>query len=323
MRNEIMKWRKVSLVTTTEAVDLISCLFDELGFEGIQIEDHVPLSEEEKKSMYIDIVPDLGVDDGKAVISSYVDMERSVEEMEQSIEAGLDELAMFTDLGERKLSFDVTDDEDWINNWKAYFKPFRVTDDIVIKPTWETLDEVKEGDIVVDIDPGTAFGTGSHETTKLVIQGMEEYLHEDTELLDIGCGSGILSIIGLKLGAKHAVGTDIDPIAVEVAKENAAVNQIEEGKFEVYEGNLIDDEALQKEVGLGAYDVVVANILADVIIPLSAHVSKFMKKDGIFISSGIIDIKKDEVEAALLENGFEIVKITRMGDWFSFQAKCK
>ena len=323
MRNEIMKWRKVSLVTTTEAVDLISCLFDELGFEGIQIEDHVPLSEEEKKSMYIDIVPDLGVDDGKAVISSYVDMERSVEEMEQSIEAGLNELAMFTDLGERKLSFDVTDDEDWINNWKAYFKPFRITDDIVIKPTWETLDEVKEGDIVVDIDPGTAFGTGSHETTKLVIQGTEEYLHEDTELLDIGCGSGILSIIGLKLGAKHAVGTDIDPIAVEVAKENAAVNQIEEGKFEVYEGNLIDDEALQKEVGLGAYDVVVANILADVIIPLSAHVSKFMKKDGIFISSGIIDIKKDEVEAALLENGFEIVKITRMGDWFSFQAKCK
>lgn len=318
-----MKWRKVSLVTTTEAVDLISCLFDELGFEGIQIEDHVPLSEEEKKSMYIDIVPDLGEDDGKAVISSYVDMERSVEEMEQSIEAGLDELAMFTDLGERKLSFDVTDDEDWINNWKAYFKPFRVTDDIVIKPTWETLDEVKEGDIVVDIDPGTAFGTGSHETTKLVIQGMEEYLHEDTELLDIGCGSGILSIIGLKLGAKHAVGTDIDPIAVEVAKENAAVNQIKEGKFDVYEGNLIDDEELQEEVGLGAYDVVVANILADVIIPLSAHVSKFMKKDGIFISSGIIDIKKDEVEAALLENGFEIVKITRMGDWFSFQAKCK
>ena len=318
-----MKWRKVSLVTTTEAVDLISCLFDELGFEGIQIEDHVPLSEEEKKSMYIDIVPDLGVDDGKAVISSYVDMERSVEEMEQSIEAGLDELAMFTNLGERKLSFDVTDDEDWINNWKAYFKPFRVTDDIVIKPTWETLDEVKEGDIVVDIDPGTAFGTGSHETTKLVIQGMEEYLHEDTELLDIGCGSGILSIIGLKLGAKHAVGTDIDPIAVGVAKENAAVNQIEQGKFEVYEGNLIDDEALQKEVGLGVYDVVVANIVADVIIPLSAHVSKFMKKDGIFISSGIIDIKKDEVEAALIENGFEIVKITRMGDWFSFQAKCK
>lgn len=323
MRKKIMKWRKVSLVTTTEAVDLISCLFDELGFEGIQIEDHVPLTEEEKKSMYIDIVPDLGEDDGKAVVSSYVDMERSVEEMEQSIQTGLDELAMFTNLGERKLSFDVTDDEDWINNWKAYFKPFRVTDDIVIKPTWETLDEVKEGDIVVDIDPGTAFGTGSHETTKLVIQGMEEYLHEETELLDIGCGSGILSIIGLKLGAKHAVGTDIDPIAVEVAKENAAVNQIEEGKFDVYEGNLIDDEALQKEVGLGAYDVVVANILADVIIPLSAHVSKFMKKDGIFISSGIIDIKKDEVEAALLENGFEIVKITQMGDWFSFQAKCK
>ncbi|SES83808.1 50S ribosomal protein L11 methyltransferase [[Clostridium] polysaccharolyticum] len=318
-----MKWRKVSLVTTTEAVDLISCLFDELGFEGIQIEDHVPLSEEEKKSMFIDIVPDLGADDGRAVISSYVDMERNIDEMEKAIQEGLDELAQFTDLGERKLSFEVTDDEDWINNWKAYFKPFRVTEDIVIKPTWETLEEVKEGDTVVEIDPGTAFGTGSHETTKLVIQGMEEYLNSDTKLLDIGCGSGILSIIGLKLGAAYAAGTDIDPIAVKVAKENATVNQIEDGKFEVYEGNLMDDGALQKEVGLGAYDVVVANILADVIIPLSAHVSKFMKKDGIFISSGIIDIKKNEVEAALIQNGFEIVKITQMGDWFSFQAKCK
>ncbi len=318
-----MKWRKVSLVTTTEAVDLISALFDELGFEGIQIEDHVPLSEEEKKSMYIDIVPDLGPDDGKAVISSYVDMELDVNEMKEEIENGLDELALFVDLGERTISFDETDDEDWINNWKAYFKPFRVTDDIVIKPTWETLEDVKEGDIVVDIDPGTAFGTGTHETTKLCIQGMEDYLNADSKVLDIGCGSGILSIIALKLGVDYAVGTDIDPIAVEVAKENAAVNEIQEGKFTVYEGNLIDDEALQKEVGLGAYDVVVANILADVIIPLSSQVSKFMKEDGIFISSGIIDIKKDEVEAALIQNGFEIIKINQMGDWFSFLAKCK
>lgn len=318
-----MKWRKVSLVTTTEAVDLISCLFDELGFEGIQIEDHVPLSEEEKKSMYIDIVPDLGPDDGTAVISSYVDMELDTKELEEKIQAGLDELALFTDLGERKLSMEVTDDEDWINNWKAYFKPFRVTDDIVIKPTWETLDEVYAGDIVVEIDPGTAFGTGSHETTKLCIQGMEEYLHEESKVLDIGCGSGILSIIGLKLGAKLAVGTDIDPIAVKVAKENAKVNEIEEGKYTVYEGNLIEDEPLQKKVGLAAYDVVVANILADVIIPLSGEVAKFMKEDAVFISSGIIDIKKDEVETALIKNGFEIVKINQMGDWFSFLAKVK
>lgn len=318
-----MKWRKVSLVTTTEAVDLISCLFDELGFEGIQIEDHVPLTEEEKKSMYIDIVPDLGPDDGKAVISSYVDMDLDTDDLAARIQAGLDELALFTNLGERKLTMEETDDEDWINNWKAYFKPFRVTDDIVIKPTWETLEEVNEGDIVVDIDPGTAFGTGSHETTKLCIQGMEEYLNEETKLLDIGCGSGILSIIGLKLGAQCAVGTDIDPIAVEVAKENAAVNEIPDGKYTVYEGNLIDDEALQKEVGLGKYDVVVANILADVIIPLSSQVSKFMKENAVFISSGIIDMKKDEVEQALIQNGFEIIKINQMGDWFSFIAKCK
>ena len=318
-----MKWRKVSLVTTTEAVDLISCLFDELGFEGIQIEDHVPLSEEEKKSMYIDIVPDLGPDDGTAVISSYVDMELDTEDLKRKIEEGLDELALFTDLGERKLSMEVTDDEDWINNWKAYFKPFRVTDNIIIKPTWETLEGVKEGDIVVEIDPGTAFGTGSHETTKLCIQGMEEYMTSDTKVLDVGCGSGILSIIALKLGAGHAVGTDIDPIAVSVAKENAEVNRIPDDKFQVFEGNVIDDETLQEQVGICAYDVVVANILADVIIPLSAHVSKFMKKDGVFISSGIIDMKKEEVEAALIQNGFEIMKINQMGDWFSFIAKCK
>ena len=318
-----MKWRKVSLVTTTEAVDLISCLFDELGFEGIQIEDHVPLSEEEKKSMYIDIVPDLGPDDGTAVISSYVDMELDTDDLKRKIEEGLDELALFTDLGERKLSMEVTDDEDWINNWKAYFKPFRVTDNIIIKPTWETLEGVKEGDIVVEIDPGTAFGTGSHETTKLCIQGMEEYMTSDTKVLDVGCGSGILSIIALKLGAGHAVGTDIDPIAVSVAKENAEVNRIPDDKFQVFEGNVIDDETLQEQVGICAYDVVVANILADVIIPLSAHVSKFMKKDGVFISSGIIDMKKEEVEAALIQNGFEIMKINQMGDWFSFIAKCK
>jgi len=323
-RKEIaMKWRKVSLKTTTAAVDLISCLFDELGFEGIQIEDHVPLSEEEKKSMYIDIVPDLGPDDGVAVISSYVDMDRDVEEMKASINEGLDELALFVDLGERTLTLDVTNDEDWINNWKAYFKPFRVTDDIVIKPTWETLEDVKEDDIVVEIDPGTAFGTGSHETTKLVIQGMEEYITDKTELLDIGCGSGILSIIGLKIGAHHAVATDIDPQAVLVTKENFEVNGIKDNQYEVYEGNLIDDEALQNTVGLGKYDVVVANILADVIIPLSSVVEKFMKKDGVFISSGIIDMKKEEVREALLKNGFDIVKVTEMGDWVSFVCKCK
>lgn len=318
-----MKWRKVSLKTTTKAVDLISALFDELGFEGIQIEDHVPLSEEEKKSMYIDIVPDLGPDDGTAVISSYVEMDRDVKEMEEAINNGLDELALFVDLGERKLEMEIKDDEDWINNWKEFFKPFRVTNDIVIKPTWETLEHKEESDIVIEIDPGTAFGTGSHETTRLCIQGIEEYLNDSTKVLDLGSGSGILSIIALKLGAAKAVGTDIDPIACQVAMENAKENHIEEGKFKVYEGNVIDDEVLQKEIGLKEYDMVVANILADVIIPLSAVVEKFMKKDAVFISSGIIDIKKDEVEAALIQNGFEIVKINQMGDWYSFIAKCK
>lgn len=316
-----MKWIKVSLKTTTEAVDFISSLFDELGLEGIQIEDNVPLSQEDKEAMFIDILPELPPDEGEATVTSYVAPDRELDELKQQILEGLEEISAFVNIGEGTITTEETDDGDWINNWKAFFKPFRVADDIVIKPTWEVLEDKKETDLVIEIDPGTAFGTGAHETTRLCILGLRKYITPETRLLDVGCGSGILSIIGLKLGAKCAVGTDIDPAALTATYENMQVNQIAEDAFTAYAGNIIADKEVQDKVGYQKYDIVTANILADVIIPLSGEIRQHMKPDGLFISSGIIDMKKEEVQEALLKNGFEIVEINEMGDWVSFVAK--
>ncbi|MDD6207888.1 MAG: 50S ribosomal protein L11 methyltransferase [Clostridiales bacterium] len=316
-----MKWIKLSVDTTTEAVDFISSLFDELGLEGIEIEDKVPLSEEEKKQMFIDILPELGPDDGTATVSSYVKEEDYENSLKDEIEKGLSELRAFVDVGTGQVTVSVKDDQDWVNNWKKYFKPFRVAEDIVIKPTWETLEKTEPDDLVIEIDPGTAFGTGSHETTRLCIESIRKYITKETVLLDVGCGSGILSIIAMKLGAKRAVATDIDAEAIRATKENMEVNHIPEEKITTYTGNIIDEKALQENVGYGCYDLVVANILADIIIPLSGEIAQHMKKDGLFVSSGIIDMKRDEVREALLSNGFEIVEENMMKDWVSFVAK--
>jgi len=317
-----MKWIRIRLKTTTEAVDFISSLFDELGLEGIQIEDNIPLSEEEKQAMYIDILPELPEDDGIAYVSSYVEDGTDIDGLAEGIKAGLEELAMFTNIGEGTLEISETDDKDWIDNWKAYFKSFYAAEGIYVKPTWEKLEENHDKDIVIEIDPGTAFGTGAHETTKLAICGIQPYITPETTLLDVGCGSGILSIIALKLGAKSAMGIDIDPIAVDVTKENMEVNGLSDADFEVYAGNILEDKEVQDKAGYEKYDIVVANILADVIIPLAAEAGKYLKKGGLFISSGIINTMKDEVEKAILSNGFTIQKVNTMKDWVSFVA-CK
>lgn len=329
-----MKWKKLTLETTTEAVDLVSNMLDEIGIVGIEIEDKVPITEEEKKRMFIDILPELGPDDGVAIVNFYLDVNDDETEIIAKVNEGLEELSAFVPIGTGIIKTSETEDKDWINNWKEFFKPFRVDDTIVIKPTWETLSEVAPTDLVIEIDPGTAFGTGSHETTKLCILNLKKYMKPGDTLLDLGCGSGILSIIGMKLGAKLAVATDIDENAVNASVENAEVNQIkvkrlektdtvlrEEGLIELLEGNVIDDAELRKNIGLACYDVVVANILADIIIPLSKVVGEFMKPDGLFISSGIINMKEEEVKAALDKNGFEIVELTKMGDWVSIVAK--
>lgn len=317
-----MKYTKISLQTTTDAVDFISNLFDEIGLKGIQIEDNVPLSEEDKNAMYIDILPELPEDDGSAVVSSYFDPAAfEISQLQRKIEEGLEEISMFVNIGAGTINFSDTDDQDWLHNWKEFFKPFRVDEDIIIKPTWEELEDCKENDLVIEIDPGTAFGTGAHETTKLCILGLKKYIQADTNLLDVGCGSGILSIIGLKLGAAHAVCTDIDENALIATKENFAVNHIEETQYNMYAGNIIEEETLQDTVGKNKYQVVVANILADIIIPLSAEIGQHMTEDGVFISSGIIDTKAEEVEQALKQNGFELIEKNTMGDWVSYVSK--
>lgn len=320
-----MKWKKFTLTTTTEAVDLISSMFDEIGIEGIEIEDNIPLTEAETKGMFIDILPELPPDEGVAKVSFYLDpdSDTDIEGMLKKVEEGLEELSMFVDLGERTIESGETEDKDWINNWKQYFKPFTV-DDILIKPTWEEIPKGQEDKLLIEIDPGTAFGTGQHETTQLCIRQLKKYVTPDTVLLDVGTGSGILGITALKLGAKSVFGTDLDENAITAVGENLEANGISSDKFKVLQGNIIDDQAVQEEVGFEAYDVVVANILADIIIMLQKEIPVHMKKGAIFITSGIINMKEEAVRKAFAENeAFELVEVTYQGEWVSVTVRKK
>ncbi len=312
-----MKWKKFTIQTTCEAVDLVSSMLDDLGIEGIEIEDHVPLTEKETKGMFIDILPKLPPDDGTARVSYYLEMEADAAGILEQVREGLDELRMFVDVGSGEISQTETEDLDWMNNWKQFFKPFTI-DHILIKPTWEEIPKEHKDKLLVEIDPGTAFGTGSHETTQLCIRQMQKYLKAGDRVLDVGTGSGILGITAIKLGADRAFGTDLDENAVEAAKENVAVNHIPAEQFPIVTGNIIDDEALQKEAGLACYDIVVANILAPVIIMLSGEAARHMKKGAVMITSGIINTKEAEVKKAFEENpDFEIVEVTHQNDWVS------
>lgn len=316
-----MKWIKIAVRTTTQAEDLVANLFQELGLEGVEIEDSIPLSEQEKKEMFIDILPEPKLDDKIALVSSYIQPQEDINILLEKMKEGLEELSCFADVGEKKIFIEEKDDNDWINNWKVFFKPFYAAEGIMIKPTWEELQEKNDKDLVIEIDPGTAFGTGSHETTKLCIKEMKKYIKKGDNLLDVGCGSGILSIVGLKLGASFAFDIDIDPNALTVASENMKVNKIQKEKFQLLEGNIIEDNSLQRIIGKEKFDMVVANILADVIILLVEKIGLFIKKDGLFLSSGILFEKADEVKQSILANHFEIIEENNMGDWISFVAK--
>lgn len=316
-----MKWNKYRLATTTEAVDLISYTLAEMGIEGIEIEDKVPLSEEDKKRMFIDLLPDLEEDDGKAYVSFYIEPEKDHDSTLEEVLAAVRELADFVDIGEATIEKSQTEDIDWMNNWKKYWKPFKVDEHIIIKPTWETVENVLEDTLVVELDPGTAFGTGTHHTTRLCITQLKKYMQPGQEVLDVGCGSGILSIIALLLGAKEASATDVDIHAVEAAVENARVNGIESDVYTVLTGDVISDADFRHKVGEHKFDMVLANIFAEIIIPLSGVVKEMMKPGALFITSGIIDEREEDVRKALTENGFEIMEVTHSGGWVSFTAR--
>ena len=316
-----MKWNKYTLKTRTEAEDLISSMMQDAGIEGIEIEDKVPLSQRDKEQMFVDILPDAPEDDGVAYISFYLEPEDAQAQMLERVREGLDEIRSWgVDVGEGTIAASETEDKDWINNWKEFFHQFYV-DDILIKPSWEEVQPEDRDKLLIQIDPGTAFGTGMHETTQLCIRQLRKYLTPETVLLDVGTGSGILSIISLKLGAKHAVGTDLDPCALEAVKENMEVNGIDPASFEMLIGNIISEKEVQDRVGCGCYDIVVANILAEVLVPLTPVILSQLKPGGIYITSGIIDDKEDLVVKTVKDCGLTVLEVTHQGEWVSVTAR--
>lgn len=315
-----MKWNKFTLKTRSEVEDIVISTLADVGIEGVEIQDKQPLTESDKQQMFVDIMPDIPDDDGIAYLNFYLDVDEDKEKVLADVRAVLAEMQEFLDLGECTITESETEDKDWINNWKQYFKQFYV-DDILIIPSWEEVKPEDRDKMIIHIDPGTAFGTGMHETTQLCIRQLKKYVTKDTELLDVGTGSGILSIIALKLGARHAVGTDLDPCAVPAVEENKEVNGIPVEAFDMMIGNIIDDKEVQDKVGYEKYDIVTANILADVLVPLTPVIVHQMKPGAVYITSGILDVKEEVVKEAVVAAGLEVVEVTHQGEWVSVTAR--
>ena len=308
-----MKWNRFTLKTKTDAEDMVICTLAEVGIEGVEIQDKKPLTEEDKAQMFVDIMPEGPADDGIAYLNFYLEEDADKEAILKDVRAALDELKSYMDIGEATIEESQTEDKDWINNWKQYFHQFYV-DDILIVPSWEEVKAEDQDKMILHIDPGTAFGTGMHETTQLVIRQLKKYVTPDTEMLDVGTGSGILGIVAIKLGAKHVLGTDLDPCAVPAVAENKEANGIPEEAFDMMIGNIIDDKEVQDQAGYEKYDIVTANILADVLIPLTPVTVHQMKKGAYYITSGILDVKEEVVVEAVKAAGLTVVEITHQGE---------
>ncbi len=319
-----MKWKKFTIKTITEAEDIIISTLYDIGLEGAQIEDKIPLTPLEKEQMFVDILPDAPEDDGIAYLSFFVEENENnlinTDEITANIHRELDILRNFMDVGEGTIMVSETEDIDWINNWKQFFHQFYI-DDLLVIPSWEEIQPADRDKKVLHIDPGTAFGTGMHETTQLCIRQLKKYITPKTELLDVGTGSGVLAIISLLYGIKHAVGTDLDPCAIEAVQENMAANNIAPECFEMMIGNLITDKIVQDKVGYEKYDIVVANILADVLVPLTPVIVNQLKPGGVYITSGIIDNKEQIVRDAVEAAGLEVIEVTYQGEWVSVTAR--
>lgn len=315
-----MKWNKFRLKTTTESEDIVSSMLMDLGIQGIEIEDKIPLTQSDKEQMFVDILPEIEADDGVAYISFYLEEDEDKEEVLANVKKELEEMRAYTNVGACTIEESQTEDVDWVNNWKQYFHQFYV-DDVLIIPSWEEVKPEDEDKMIIHIDPGTAFGTGMHETTQLCIRQIRKYVTPDTTVLDVGCGSGILGMLALKFGAKYSVGTDLDPCAIDATYENMEVNGITKDQYEVMIGNIIDDKEVQDKVGYEKYDIVVANILADVLVPLTPVILHQLKTGGIYITSGIIDAKEETVVEAVKEAGLEVLEVTYQGEWVSVTAR--
>lgn len=315
-----MKWNQFRLKTTTEAEDIVSSMLADLGIEGVQIEDKIPLTQQDKEQMFVDILPDIPEDDGVAYLTFYLDPDLDAGTILAQVREEMEQMRAYVDVGDATIEESETEDVDWVNNWKQYFHQFYV-DDILIVPSWEEVKAEDKDKMILHIDPGTAFGTGMHETTQLVIRQLKKFVKPGMEILDVGTGSGILGIVALKLGAGHVVGTDLDPCAVPAVSENKEANQIEEKSFDMMIGNIIDDKDVQDQVGYEKYDIVTANILADILVPLTPVIVAQMKKGAYYITSGILDVKEDVVVQAVKDAGLTLVEVTHQGEWVSVTAR--
>ena len=315
-----MKWNKFRIKTTTEAEDIVCSSLMDLGIQGVEVEDKIPLTQREKEQMFVDILPEIDVDDGVAYISFYLEEDEDKEKMLQAVREELKEIGTYVNVGSMEIEESQTEDVDWVNNWKQYFHQFTI-DDVLIIPSWEDVQPEDEDKMIIHIDPGTAFGTGMHETTQLCIRQIKKYVTEDTEILDVGCGSGILGMLALKFGAKHSTGTDLDPCAIDATHENMDVNGISRDQYRVMIGNIIDDKEVQDQVGYDRYDIVAANILADVLVPLTPVILNHLKTGGIYITSGIIEEKEETVVEALKAAGLEVLEVNHQGEWVSVTAR--
>ena len=326
-----MKWKKFIIETTTEAEDIIISYLYDIGLEGAQIEDRIPLTESEKAQMFVDILPEMPEDDGIAYLSFFVEETESGmlllngEETDmavilEKVRGELDGIRAYMEIGTGSITVEETQDIDWINNWKQYFHQFTI-DDLLIIPSWEEAGEADRDKKILHIDPGTAFGTGMHETTQLCIRQLRRYLTEETRLLDVGTGSGILSIVSLLYGIREAKGTDLDPCAVDAVRDNLEANHIPPEKFELLIGNIITDQGVRDRLGYACYDIAVANILADVLVPLTPVIVDHLKPGGIYITSGIIDEKEQIVREAVEAAGFKVLEVTYQGEWVNITAR--
>lgn len=333
-----MKWIKFRIKTVTEAEDIIVSALYDIGLEGAQIEDKLPLTALEKEQMFVDIAPEGPQDDGIAYLSFFVE-ERDGEAMEngcpvlilngeettaeavlESVKRELEDVRCFMDIGEGTVSVEETEDIDWINNWKQYFHQFTIGDVLII-PSWEEAGPEDKDKMILHIDPGTAFGTGMHDTTQLCIKALRKFITPETELLDVGAGSAILAILSLMFGAKKAVGTDLDPCAVDAVRENMEANGIDPKDFTMMIGNIITEKEIQDKVGYERYDIVVANILAQVLVELTPVIVYQLKNGGIYITSGIIDDKEETVISAVRAAGLEVLEVNHQGEWVSIIAR--
>lgn len=315
-----MKWNQFRLKTTTEAEDIVSSMLNDLGIEGVQIEDKIPLTQQDKEQMFVDILPDIPEDDGTAYLTFYLDQDVDTVQILGEVRQELEDMRNYVDVGECTIEESETEDVDWVNNWKKYFHQFYI-DDILVIPSWEDVKTEDSDKMVIHIDPGTAFGTGMHETTQLCIRALRKYTKKDALVLDVGCGSGILGMLALKFGAGHSIGTDLDPCAIDATHENMEVNGIGKDQYEVMIGNIIDDKAVQDQVGYEKYDIVAANILADVLVPLTPVIVHQMKPGAVYITSGIIDDREEVVVEAVKAAGLTVLEVNHQGEWVSVVAK--